>query len=137
MMHRRALTAVGLLILASCGGEPTPGPAASPTTTRPRSTATIRIAEPESGAVVRGTRLLVKVEVKGARVLEKASTDTRPDTGHVHLYLDGKTVTLLAGLQFEITDLTPGKHLLQAEFSAADHGPFNPRVITATAFTVQ
>jgi hypothetical protein len=30
--------------------------------------------------------------------------------------------------------LEPGPHVLQAEFVAADHGPFNPRVTAITQF---
>jgi len=33
-------------------------------------------------------------------------------------------------------DVEPGRHLLQAEFVAADHGPFDPRVRTSVAFQV-
>jgi len=34
--------------------------------------------------------------------------------------------------------VTPGSHVLKAEFVAADHAPFNPRVVSAEViFTVQ
>lgn len=33
--------------------------------------------------------------------------------------------------------LTEGSHLLEVEYVAADHGPFNPRVLAVTRFTVQ
>ena len=36
----------------------------------------------------------------------------------------------------DIRDLAPGEHTLQAEFVAADHGPFDPRVIVRTTFTI-
>ena len=81
----------------------------------------------------------VRVAVAGATVLTTgaASRDVRPDTGHVHLAVDGTTVTLLAGLTYDIKDLTPGNHILQAEFAAADHGYFDPRVLATATFTVQ
>lgn len=137
-MRRRKHLATATLLLAgiACGSGGTTDPASSPAPERPASTATLRIVQPQPGTAVKGTTLAVKVEVTGARVLKEASTDLRPDTGHVHLAVDGKTVTLLAGLEYELTDLTPGQHLLQAEFAAADHGPFNPRVLATATFTV-
>jgi hypothetical protein len=32
--------------------------------------------------------------------------------------------------------LSPGDHTLEAEFVAADHGPFDPRVVVHTTFTI-
>lgn len=135
-----ALAALAITTVA-CGGDGgTPAATTtSPTAQRPRSTGTIRIVEPAPGAVVNGTTLKVRVAVEGAKVLTSgaASKDVRPDTGHVHLAVDGKTVTLLAGLEYEIKDLTPGQHILQAEFAAADHGFFDPRVLATATFTVR
>lgn len=124
--------------LTACGGGGGAAPSASPAAERPTSTGTIRILQPGPGAVIEGTSMTVKVKVDGATVLTtgEASKDVQPDTGHVHLALDGQTVTLLAGLQYELKDLTPGQHILQAEFAAADHGYFNPRVLATTTFTV-
>lgn len=141
---RRALagTLAALALLATaCGGEegaPT-ATTSSPAAARPRSTGTIRIVEPAPGTSVAGTTLKVRVAVDGAQVLvsRAATKDVRPDTGHVHLALDGKTVTLLAGLEYELKDLTPGQHILQAEFAAADHGFFDPRVLTTATFSVR
>jgi hypothetical protein len=33
--------------------------------------------------------------------------------------------------------VTPGPHILLAEFVATDHFPFNPRVISTVTFTVK
>jgi hypothetical protein len=41
------------------------------------------------------------------------------------------------GLTDTISNLTPGPHLLQVEFVATDHAPFDPRVIAVTSFQVQ
>jgi len=133
----------GLLLVAmvACGGgsvRPNASPSSStPTSSRISSTAVLKILEPQPGAVVKGSSLTVKVEVTGATILSAASTDIRPDTGHVHLAVDGITKTLLARTSYTLTGLTPGSHLLQAEFAAADHGPFNPRVIVTVTFTVE
>ena len=36
-----------------------------------------------------------------------------------------------------LDDLTPGPHRLMAEFVAADHVPFAPRVVTAVEFLTE
>jgi hypothetical protein len=140
IFRRAAIALVSLMLLAgSCreSGSSGPSPSPSPRTKRPSSTATIKIVDPQPGQTISGTTYIVKIDVTGATVLQEASTDVRPDTGHVHLALDGETVTLLAGLEYELHDLTPGDHLVQAEFAAADHGPFNPRVLATVTFKVQ
>jgi len=134
-------TCLMLAALVGCGGGSVK-PGTSPSTTAPvatriSSTGMLTVLEPQPGAVIKGTSLTVKVQVTGARILTAASTDVRPDTAHVHLAVDGITRTLLAGTSYTITDLTKGTHLLQAEFAAADHGPFNPRVIVTVTFTVE
>jgi hypothetical protein len=136
----RLLAALALLTLAACTGssdDGTPGTNTPTPNTRPSSTATLTITSPTPGQVVEGTTLVVKLAVEGATVLVEASRDIRPDTGHVHIALDGQTVTLLAGLEYELTGLKPGSHLLEASFAAADHGPFNPPVVTTVTFTVK
>jgi hypothetical protein len=126
------------LLAAGCGsGSPTANPTTPSGQVRPASTGRLRILEPKPGTVVTGTTLTVKLELTGARLVKQASTNITPDTGHIHFTLDGKIVTLLAGLTYELTDLTPGRHILQAEFVAADHSPFNPRVIETVTFTVE
>lgn len=134
------------LLAAACGGSDEPSIVGAdpgcPTdgeempNPRPSSTAEVTITNPTRGQVVQGDSVVVAVEVEGACILEQAQTRIRPDTGHVHVALDGQTITLLAGTQFEVTDLTPGTHVIEVEFSAADHNPFNPRVLETVSFQV-
>ena len=149
VLHCRPLLLVGcvmttLAVLPGCTSEPPPPAAAlapqsspDPLTGRPRSTATIVILEPQPGAVIDSDRVTVRVAVPGGTILERASNTLAPDTGHVHVALDGVTLTLLAGLEYEVTDIGPGPHLLRVEFAAADHGPFNPPVIANLPFTAR
>jgi hypothetical protein len=85
---------------------------------------------------VEGPDVTVRVELTGARLIEEVSTDLAPDEGHIHLSLDGETITLLGTLEEVIPDVPPGPHLLEVEFVAADHGPFNPRVLQTVSFEV-
>jgi hypothetical protein len=103
---------------------------------RPRSAATVAILSPVPGAVVGGTILHVKLSLTGGRIVPQTSTHLTPVTGHIHLILDGSVVSMAYGLDQEVP-ITKGPHLLQAEFVAADHFPFNPRVISVSDFTAQ
>jgi len=138
-----ALAAV--LLLAACGGEPenpaSPTPTAA-TAERPSSPAELTIEEPEPGGVYPPDDVPVRLELENAEIIEEVSTDLRGDEGHIHLVLDGETVTLLGGVDENLAelvegDLEPGMHILEAEFVAADHGFFLPRIITTVTFQVE
>lgn len=144
MRRIRIVTAMLAMVvgLAACGGEAEPEETASPAGDRPSSTAELRIVEPTPGAVASGDSVPVVLELEGARIVEEVSTNLRPDEGHVHLALDGESLTLLGGLEEDLAELRgepldPGQHILEAEFVAADHGFFLPRVIATTTFTVE
>jgi len=111
----------------------------APSGPRPASTATLSFDEPKNGAVEDGDRLEVVLTLEGGRIVEAASTDLTPDTGHVHIRLDGKLISMTYGLvqEVDLTTLAAGDHALEAEFVAADHGPFSPRVTTTVHFTTE
>jgi hypothetical protein len=148
-MNRRLGVIVGMALLlavatTACGdGETNGGPSPQPTAAqRPTSTGEVTIVEPEPGATVDAADVTVRLELTGATVIEEVSTNLRPDEGHIHLVLDGQTLTLLGSLEESLNEFTegplePGPHLLEAEFVAADHGPFNPRVISTVSFTAR
>jgi hypothetical protein len=127
-----ALAAVALL-LAGCGtvaSSPTPAP-------RPSTTATVEIVAPASGAIVEGASAHVVLKLTGARIITETTTDIRPDEGHVHLYVNGLLVSMNYGLEQDIP-VQPGTLVIKAEFVAADHVPFSPRVWSAeNVFTVR
>jgi hypothetical protein len=136
------IATVGLLgaLLAGCGGgdanvQPTPTAA----NTRPASTGKLTVLEPSFGEVVKGPSVTVKVKLENARVLKpgKGTLRLEPDTGHIHVALDGETLTLTAGLMYTIDEVESGEHLLRVEFAANDHGAFNPPVLTDVRFTVE
>jgi hypothetical protein len=118
--------------------RPNATPTASPTGARIASTATLAIDRPAAGQTVSGTQVEVVMTLAGGHIVDSASTTLTPDTGHIHLSLDGKLVSMTYGLVqlVDLSGLSPGEHTLEAEFVAADHSPFDPRVVAQTTFTV-
>jgi hypothetical protein len=143
---RRAIAVVLCLVAlgaAGCGGNGggssgSPSPTPTPTSTpRPSSSAKIAIVSPKNGAVVHGTSLQLVVSLQGAHVVKPTTTHIVPTQGHIHVYLDNKIISMNYGLTETVGGLKPGTHVLQAEFVASDHLPWNPRIISAVSFTVK
>jgi hypothetical protein len=136
---RRSVVAAitGVVLLAACTDDGGGGDGSGQTpAARPSSPAEVRIVQPEPGEAIEGERVHIEVELSGATLVEEATTQIRPDEGHIHLALDGETIDLLAGLE-ETIRVEPGTHLLEVEFAAGDHGPFDPRVVQSVTFTVE
>jgi hypothetical protein len=108
-----------------------------PTAIRPASSASLAIDEPTAGEHVSGGALGVTVELRGGKIVPMSTTTLTPDTGHLHLYIDGRLLSMGSdGLResVPIGNLGAGRHRLRVEFVAADHGPFEPRVQATVAF---
>lgn len=103
---------------------------------RPSSTASITIVEPVEGQRVSGPLLGVVTELGGARIVDEASTEVRADTGHVHVFVDDRLLSMTYAPEQEIPidSLGPGPHVLRVEFVAADHEPFDPPVEERVTF---
>jgi hypothetical protein len=133
------LLAAAALGLAACSG--TDGGSAEPAATtavaaRPSSLAKLTIETPRNGQTVRQARPEVRLELVGARIVNQTTTRLQGDEGHIHLLVDGKLVTMNYGLRQRLPRLPPGQHVVQVEFVAADHAPFEPRILTQAAFQV-
>ena len=125
---RGVATCAAAILLAACTGTPSTMPAASaPLGPRPSSAATVQIAQPAAGATVTETTVHVVLKLTGATIVPQTTTTIRPDEGHVHLYVNNFLVSMNYGLEQDI-QVQPGTIALKAEFVAADHAPFNPRV---------
>jgi hypothetical protein len=143
--HHRPLAALALavavLLLAACSGSGgSSDSSAAPATTalgpRPASTAKLTILTPHNGQTIHSQTPQVRLGLEGAKIVTQTSTHIRPDQGHVHLLVDGKLVAMNYGLNERLPKLDPGQHLVQVEFVAADHAPFEPRVLAQAAFIV-
>jgi hypothetical protein len=134
-----ALAALAVVLLGACssGGGPTSTPAPATLVTRPSSTAKLSILAPRNGQTISRRASEVHLGLAGAKIVSHTTTRVQPDQGHIHLLVDGKLVAMNYGLDERLPNLTPGQHLVQVEFVAADHAPFDPRVLTQAAFTVK
>jgi hypothetical protein len=142
MMSRslRAAALLAALVVAACGSgagtvaptaaTPTGGASAGP---RPSSPAVVAIVQPANGASVTGSSVHVVLSLTGGMIVTATTTAIRPDQGHVHLYVDNVLVSMNYGLEQDL-QVHPGTYVLKAEFVAADHAPFSPRVWSAEVF---
>jgi Family of unknown function (DUF6130) len=128
------------LALAACGsggGGNDPTPSTSAPVERPSSTAELAIVRPQTGEVVEGPTIVLRVALDGARIVPQTTTDVSPDEGHLHVLLDDQLISMTEGLEQEIGDVAPGTHRITVEFVATDHVPFDPRVVSVVAFEVR
>jgi hypothetical protein len=135
-----ALLAVAVLGLAACsggdgGGSGAPATTAASAAPHPSSPAKLTILTPHNGQTVKEDSEL-RLGLDGAKIVNQTTTRIQGDEGHIHLLVDGKLVNMNYGLRQRLPELTPGQHVLQVEFVAADHAPFDPRILTQAAFTV-
>jgi hypothetical protein len=136
--HRGLLLSLVLaLAAAGCTGDGAPThPAIGSTGPRPSSPASVEIVSPAASTTVQGDTLHVALRLNGGTLVPQTTTDIRPDEGHVHLYVNNVLVSMNYGLEQDIP-VQPGSTVLKAEFVAADHAPFSPRVwSTEIVFTV-
>lgn len=110
---------------------------ATPATVRPAAgSAMVDILSPADGAVVRGDTLQAAVNLENMRLVE-TSRSARTGEGHVHIFVDGRLLSMAGGPSnpIDISAFRPGAHTLTFELVAADHGPFDPRVRDSITFT--
>ena len=127
------------VLLAACASSPsTAGSTAAASGSaslgpRPSSPARVSIVQPTSGTEVTGSTVHVVLSLTGATIVQQTTTDIRPDQGHVHLYVDNVLVSMNYGLEQDLP-VHAGTYVLKAEFVAADHAPFSPRVWSPEVF---
>jgi len=144
--HRSALSAVALasvaLVLAACSSaaptvliNPTQAPASAAASVgpRPSSPAVVTILQPTNGAQLSGSTVHVVLSLTGATIVTQTTTSISPTEGHVHLLVDNVVVSMNYGLEQDIP-VHPGTYVLKAEFVAADHAPYSPRVFSPEVF---
>jgi len=118
------------LLVAACSQPGAPTPTVAPSGSlgpRPASPAKVEIVQPTANSTVTGASVHVVLKLTGATIVQATTTNIRPDEGHLHLYVNNVLVSMNYGLEQDIPVQT-GTIDLKAEFVAADHAPFSPRV---------
>ncbi len=131
-MRKMAVLAVLLVGLAACSSNSNGGGGGGGT--RPLSTAKLSILQPTSGQTVGGKDVEVKLSLQGGTITKVVTTNIKPNVGHIHLRLDGKTITILGSLDDHIRNVKAGQHILEAEYVASDHLPFRKDILSAVTF---
>jgi hypothetical protein len=121
-------------VLGACGS--TGSSSATSSSPRPSSTAKLAIVSPTNGEIVHGSTVQLKMSLSGAKIVPATTSHIVPNQGHIHVYLDGQVVSMTFGLT-QTVQVTPGRHVITAEFVASDHQPFDPRVQTGVEFEVK
>lgn len=111
-------------------------PKTKPSKNRPVTTARLAITAPTPNEVT-GPDVPLRLDLIGGTIVPQSSSRLSPTEGHVHLYVDGKLVSMTYGLTDDLKGLAPGPHTLRAEFVAADHAPFKNPVVAAVLIQVQ
>jgi hypothetical protein len=126
--------------LAGCGGDDG-GAGATPTSDtlgpRPRSTAELAIVSPRNGASVPAEGARLQVSLEKAKIVNITSRNVKPGEGHIHVLVDDRLVSMDYQLKGKLPKLDTGTHVVKVEFVAADHLPFEPRVLSQAAFVVK
>jgi hypothetical protein len=137
-MTSMIVVAVVLAACTSSGSGADPG-STTPATTgpRPASPAVVKILEPKNGAAEPASGATLQVSLTGAKLTSVTSQDISPTEGHLHVSVDDRLISMTSGLTQTLPDLTPGRHTIRVEFVAADHLPFDPRVVTEAFFEVR
>ena len=120
------------IVSAACGPSATAPASASPKPSigpRPSSAAVVAIVEPTPNEVVTGSSVHVVLTLQNAKIVAQTTTNIRPDEGHIHLYVDNVLYSMNYQLEQDLP-VHPGTYVLKAEFVAADHAPFSPRVLS-------
>lgn len=143
---KKLLSVLGLcVVLAACApfgssqsdSSASPSPFASyDAQARPSSPAKVTFVQPQDQGQLKAGIVHIQLNLVGAQIVQQTTTNISPTTGHIHFSVNDKLVAMNYSTMQD-TPLTPGLYRLTAEFVAADHVPFNPRVMTSIAVVVQ
>jgi Family of unknown function (DUF6130) len=125
-----AAALLAVAVAAGCSGS------SSSAGSRPSTTASLTILQPVPNQVT-GPDVTLQLQLTGASIVPFTNQKVVANQGHVHVLVDQKLVSMTQGLTQPLTGLTPGPHVLQAEFVATDHIPFKNRVVASVLFTVK
>jgi hypothetical protein len=120
---------------ATTDATPTPNASYNPQA-RPSSPAKVVFVQPQDNAQLPAGVVHVQLDLQGGQIVSQTTTNITPTTGHIHFSVNDKLVAMNYSTMQDVP-LTAGLYRLTAEFVAADHVPFNPRVMSTVVVQVQ
>jgi hypothetical protein len=163
----RRATVAGLIVLlggtaAAAQSQPwlapsasAAGPAASATARQDANSLlagrrpSITILTPKAGATVRGSRVRVSFSVRRFKVVSKQFQPPVANEGHVHFYLDVKTLPKthtypspvhyhsISATTYTWTGVSPGRHTVAVQLVGNDHVALRPAAVDRATITVR
>jgi hypothetical protein len=135
---------------ASAGGPAASTPARQDAKSAlPGRRPSIIVLAPKAGATVRGSRVRVSIAVRRFKVVNKQFQPPVANEGHVHFYLDVKTVPKthtypspvhyhsISGTTYTWIGVSPGRHTVAAQLVGNDHVPLRPAAVDRATITVR
>jgi hypothetical protein len=138
------------LLLAGCGSADQ-GNADAADATKAATAARVTILEPEEGAEVPGTSVLIVLSAENIEIAPAG--DPRPGTGHHHLFVNAPVIPAageaipagVAGIihlgqaqtSHELTNLTPGEYTVISVVGDLAHRRVDPQVLDTVRFRVR
>jgi hypothetical protein len=114
------------LVLAAVVTATACSPKTGASSKRPTTTARIVIGSPTPNQET-GPDITVQLQLIGGKVVQRTTGKLTPTDGHIHVSIDDKIVSMAYQTSQELKGLSPGSHVLTAEFVAVDHRSFkNP-----------
>ena len=122
---------------------------ATPASKSPERAPSITILTPKAGVTLHGRSLRVSVLVKGFNPRHEQFQPPVPREGHVHFYLDVKTLPRthtypspvpyrsISGTTYTWTGVSPGRHSVAAQLVGNDHVPLRPPAKDRVTVTVR
>ena len=133
MLRRLKVLPVALLlalILSGCAGSP------ADDTSSTSGDPTLTLISPSDGDTVCGSPLEVLADVQNFTLTNETIEDPPPNTGHMHVYLNGQEVAQSDQETVEITDVADGEWQLGLDLALADHSALEPYVGVTIYITV-
>ncbi len=133
-------TTLMIIFLAGCTSQ-------YPTSNPP----TLTITDPQNGATISGTDLMVMIQVTNFNIVDKQGQAAVSGEGHVHYYLDYDAPTTqgqpavppsgviwqtIASTTYTFHNVNAGSHFVSVELVNNDHTPLNPAVTAKVTVTM-
>ncbi len=96
----------------------------------------LTLVSPSDGDTVCGNPLVVVTDVQNFTLTNETIEDPPPNTGHMHVYLNGQEVAQSDQETVEISDVAEADYQLAVDLALADHSALIPYVGVTIYITV-